>query len=102
MNGISSITGVSNEFMNKSGLMKNESISAEHEFNRIMNLLKQPLVTEVNPAPTVAPIPRSPSAGVQNGGMPQMILGGNMSSVGMMVPSRPGVGGKAGFGRGSS
>jgi len=39
--------------------MKQEAITAENEFMRIVNLLRQPLVSNAMPAPTVAAIPGS-------------------------------------------
>merc|ERR1712048_1030740 len=61
--------------------MKNETITAEHEFNRIIQLLQQPMITEVMPQATMAPIP-------QLGNSPQN-MNGYRSPTGMKPASMP-------------
>jgi len=57
--GVSQANQVLNQQAAHANGLKQESISAEHEFVRIANLLKQPLVTSATPSPTVGVVPGS-------------------------------------------
>lgn len=66
------------------GAMKQDAVNTENEFVRIVNLLRQPLVSNATPAPTIAAVPQL--GGPPSGGSvrfatppPQGMMGGPSS-----------------------
>jgi len=65
------------------GAMKQDAVSAENEFMRIVSLLRQPMVSNATPAPTIAAVPQMGGGSVRmnvNPGMyatppPQVMVG---------------------------
>jgi hypothetical protein len=74
LSGMSAAYQVAGEHMQKSKDLQQQSITAEHEFNRIIQLLQQPLIPGQMPQATMAMIPRvgptpmAPMQGIKTSG----------------------------------
>lgn len=67
LSGVSEAVTVASGHAAQAKQLKEQSITAEHEFNRILQLLSQPLVPGAMPTPTAAPLQQVPNRPAQQG-----------------------------------
>eukprot|EP00928_Gymnodinium_smaydae_P097587 TRINITY_DN8882_c0_g1_i1.p1 TRINITY_DN8882_c0_g1~~TRINITY_DN8882_c0_g1_i1.p1 ORF type:complete len:262 (+),score=47.80 TRINITY_DN8882_c0_g1_i1:85-870(+) len=83
LSGMSEAQTVASTHAQQASMLKEQTITAEHEFNRIMQLLQTPLIPKQMPAPTMAMVPQlGGGVGAFGGGG---MANGAMSPVGGMT-----------------